>query len=283
MGIDISNVSFKYIKKNGVYELKDINLSISERGEFVTILGHTGSGKSTLVQLMNGLLLPDIGTIKVFDHTLTPKYSGKLKDVRHKVGLVFQFPEYQLFEETVLKDVMFGPRNFGESKEEAEKSARHACELVGISSDLLSRPPFNLSGGQMRKVAIAGILALKPEILVLDEPTVGLDPQSKKDLLNLLVQIQKETQKTIIVITHDMDLVAKYSKRVIVLKDESIVYDGSKEALFSNITKLKEFNLDLPNAAKIALKLREKGLVNFQKIPLSIAELFENIKGDNHE
>lgn len=309
MGINFQKVSFRYNLTDSL-TLNDISLQIDPQNEFVCILGHTGSGKSTLVQNMNALLLPTSGQITVFGknvvkmikHPLklnTKKnklkynivsnklfargnkliYSSSLKELRKNIGLVFQFPEYQLFESTVLKDVMFGPKNFGLSNEEAELEAKKACKLVGLNDDLLEKSPFSLSGGQMRRVAIAGILALNPNIIVLDEPTVGLDPKGKDDLMNLLVDIKKNTSKSIIMITHDMDIVGKYANRVVVMDQGNIVYDGKIRPLFENLDKLYKYNLDLPNSANLALKLKNKGLISFTHLPLSKEELIKVILG----
>jgi energy-coupling factor transport system ATP-binding protein len=310
MGINFQRVNFKYSYKAPL-TLKEVNLEISEKNEFICILGHTGSGKSTLVQNMNALLLPTSGQITVFNKNVikvikhpyklnTKKnrlkynfidnkklfargnkviYSSHLKDLRKHIGLVFQFPEYQLFESTVLKDVMFGPKNYGLSDEEARHEAKKACTIVGLPKDVLEKSPFSLSGGQMRRVAIAGIIALNPDVIVLDEPTVGLDPKGKEELMNLLVSIQKETSKTIIMITHDMNVVGKYAKRVIVMDKGVKVFDGNKRDLFENIERLHNFNLDLPTSANLAVKLKEKGLINYTHLPLSKEELETVILG----
>lgn len=310
MGINFQRVSYKY-SYNAPLTLKEVSLDISAKNEFVCILGHTGSGKSTLVQNMNALLLPTSGQITVFDKNVvkvvkhpyklnTEKnrlkynfvnnkklfargnkiiYSSNLKGLRKHIGLVFQFPEYQLFESTVLKDVMFGPKNFGLSDDEARRAAKHACKIVGLPKDVLEKSPFSLSGGQMRRVAIAGILALNPDIIVLDEPTVGLDPKGKEELMNLLVSIQNETSKTIIMITHDMNVVGKYAKRVIVMDQGNVVFDGDKRRLFEDIERLHRFNLDLPTSSNLALKLKERGLINYTHLPLSKEELETVILG----
>ena len=232
MEINFQHVNFKYDNKQVFETLNDISLTISSKDEFITIVGHTGSGKSTLVQLMNALIFPSNGILTLFNQKIKPKKNKPLKEIRQKVGLVFQFPEYQLFEESVLKDIMFGPLNFGMKIEEAKTSALNIIKELNISEELLERPPFNLSGGQKRKVAIAGILASNPQMLILDEPTVGLDPKGKKELLTLLNKIHEETHKTIILITHDMNVVANYSKRTIVLNKGNIVFDG-KSRLYS--------------------------------------------------
>ena len=283
MGINFSNVGFKYDVKasNTLY---DINLQIDKNNEFITILGHTGSGKSTLVQLMNALNLPTSGSVKVMDTVVEKDNKPLLKPIRKSVGLVFQFPEYQLFEETVLKDVMFGPKNFYKGKVDEKEMALKALKMVSLDESLYDRSPFNLSGGQMRRVAIAGILASDPDILVLDEPTVGLDPRGKTELMEMLVQIQKDTNKSIIMITHDMNVVARYAKRCIVLNNGKIVYDGPKNEMFENRDFLLEHNLDIPDITKLANSLKNKGLITFKKPPLTKEELFEVItRGEDYE
>lgn len=283
MGINFSNVGFKYDVKasNTLY---DINLQIDKNNEFITILGHTGSGKSTLVQLMNALNLPTNGRIKVMDTVVEKDNKPLLKPIRKSVGLVFQFPEYQLFEETVLKDVMFGPKNFYKGQVDEKEMAIKALKMVSLDESLYERSPFNLSGGQMRRVAIAGILASDPDILVLDEPTVGLDPRGKTELMEMLVKIQKDTNKSIIMITHDMNVVARYAKRCIVLNNGKIVYDGPKNEMFENRDFLLEHNLDIPDITKLANSLKNKGLITFKKPPLTKEELFKVItRGDDYE
>ena len=283
MGIRFQNVSFSY-DKIASETLKDVNLEINRENEFITILGHTGSGKSTLVQLMNALNLPHEGMIEVAGIKIYPKNKELLKPIRRHVGLVFQFPEYQLFEETVIKDVMFGPKNFLGKNADVLEEAKLALKMVNLDPALYDRSPFNLSGGQMRRVAIAGILASSPNILVLDEPTVGLDPKGKVELLEMLVKIQKETSKTIIIITHDMNLVARYSKRCIVLDEGKIVFDGPKNEMFENEAFLDEHNLSLPDVSKLAKTLKNKGLISYKRLPLTKEELFEVItRGDKNE
>lgn len=283
MGINFSNVGFTYDVKASK-TLNDINLKINKNNEFITILGHTGSGKSTLVQLMNALNLPTSGTIEVMGTIVEKDNKPLLKPIRKSVGLVFQFPEYQLFEETVLKDVMFGPKNFYKGKVDEKEMALKALKMVSLDESLYDRSPFNLSGGQMRRVAIAGILASDPDILVLDEPTVGLDPRGKTELMEMLVQIQKDTNKSIIMITHDMNVVARYAKRCIVLNNGKIVYDGPKNEMFENRDFLLEHNLDIPDITKLANSLKNKGLITFKKPPLTKEELFEVItRGDSYE
>ena len=258
MGINFSKVNYTYApqkkKVKNKYILEDINLTISEKNEFITIVGHTGSGKSTLVQMMNALLVPTTGSVTVFGNEITYKKQKNLKRLRKNVGLVFQFPEYQLFEETALKDVCFGPQNY--KLENPVAKAKEALSSVKIYEDKYEKSPFRLSGGEKRKVAIAGILASEPNVLILDEPTVGLDPQTKKELLLLLKEINKE--KTVIIITHDMNALWEVSTRVIVLDDKKIVYDGDKYTLFKNEELVRKHSLDYPDIIKIMNTIKEK-------------------------
>ena len=260
MAISLSKVSFAYEKsrKTGpLYVLKDIDLMIdTEKNDFITIIGHTGRGKSTLVQLFNGLLTPSSGEVNVFNKIISNKKKTKLKEIRKRVGLVFQFPEYQLFEETVLKDVMFGPKNYG--LDDIENRAKDALQSVGISEELFNESPFALSGGQMRRVAIAGILASSPDVLIFDEPTVGLDPKGKRELLDLLEKLNKVDKKTIIFITHDMEVVARSATRVLVLDNGNISFDGTKDELFRNEKIVSDNSLILPSTIRILKDIKEK-------------------------
>ncbi|HHU56449.1 MAG TPA: energy-coupling factor transporter ATPase [Acholeplasmataceae bacterium] len=288
MGIKLHEVSFAYYvpkskKKPIHFTLKDINIDINSRDEFIGLVGHTGSGKSTLVQLLNALYLPTKGEIDIFGNVITYKSKIKLKPIRKTVGLVFQFPEYQIFEDTVLKDIMFGPKNFG--IENPEQVAREVAEILGIS-DLLDRSPFNLSGGQMRKVAIAGILASKPEILILDEPTAGLDPLTKIEFLEFLKELNEKHHKSIIIITHDMDIVSKYLKRVLVLKQGNLMFDGPKNKLFENEKLLQTCHLDYPKMIRIMKALKEKLNLDINIYKYTPEEAFAEIKrvvGENNE
>ncbi len=262
MGIKFKEVehSYKgYKKSDTVIAIKNINLNIEETNEFVAIVGKTGSGKSTLISHMNGLLLPTSGSVTISEFTLTSKKNKnpKLKNIRKKVGFVFQFPEYQLFEETVYKDIIFAPKNFGFKPEEIEENVKEVCQRLSIDEELLQKSPFNLSGGQMRKVAIAGILAYNPDILVLDEPTRGLDPIGAEELMEMFSQINKELHKTIILISHDMNLVYRYSNRVIVMKEGEIVFDGKKEELFKD-EKYISYNLEKPEILKTIDAINER-------------------------
>ena len=279
MGINFQNVDFNYSKKASYKQLDQVSLNINEKDEFVMIVGHTGSGKSTLVQHMNGLLLATSGRVEVFNINVIRSKKIKLKPVREHVGLVFQFPEYQIFESTVLEDIMFGPKNFGKSKEEAKQLAIQAAHRIGINDEILERSPFTLSGGQMRRVAIAGAMAINPDILILDEPTVGLDPKGKDELMNLLVHMHNETHKTIIMISHDMDIVASYAKRILVMDQGKLIYDGDKEGLFADEEFLRQHNLDLPVISTIAKGLKAKGFIQYDQLPLTKDELYDIIVG----
>lgn len=238
MAIKVNDLFFTYMKKTNqsTHALKGINLCF-EDNSFTAIIGHTGSGKSTLVQMLNGLLFPDSGTVEINNYLLTPnkRKNKNLKDIRKHVGMVFQFPEYQLFEETVIKDVAFGAKNFGYKENEAIEIAKKALEKVGIPESYYERSPFELSGGEKRRVAIAGILAIDPEVIVMDEPTAGLDPKGSKDIMDLLKEMH-ESGKTIILITHNMEHVIEYAKKVVVLDNGVITYEGCPKKLFeSNI------------------------------------------------
>jgi energy-coupling factor transport system ATP-binding protein len=260
MGIQVKNIFYTYQKKatNATQALMDVSLEIKDN-DFLAIVGETGSGKSTLAQMFNALLIPDKGDVLVNDYVINYKNrkSRKLRGLRKQVGLVFQFPEYQLFEETVEKDVAFGVKNFGVKGEEALNRAHEALKQVGLDESYFKRAPFDLSGGEKRKVAIAGILAIDPDILIFDEPTAGFDPQSSKDLMNLITEFHKNG-KTIIIITHDMDLVNTYTKRVVMLERGQVTFDGTPNELFGYIKGYDR--LDTPSVIKVAEKLKEKGM-----------------------
>ncbi len=279
MGIQFEKVNFKYAE-GSTYEnaaLIDINLDI-ELGEFLAVIGHTGSGKSTLIQHMNALLQPTTGTVKILDKkVIAGKKNQGINSIRKTVGLVFQFPEYQLFEETVEKDIMFGPMNFGASKEEASEMAHKVIKLVGLDEDILSRSPLNLSGGQMRRVAIAGILAMEPQVLILDEPTAGLDPQGQKEMMEVFNNLYEKYNKTIILITHDMNHVAKYAKRVVVMDHGKIVYDGLPKELFLEKPLLKKCQLDLPDLSKLVVEIEDKLNIKLDNEIKSVEDLSADI------
>ena len=242
--------------------------------ELKVMVGISGSGKSTLLQLLNGLLRPTKGTIQFEDFVLDNHSEPKeMKYLRKKVGLVFQFPESQLFAETVLEDVAFGPQNFGVSKEEAEQRAIESLKLVGLPEEFHGQNPFDLSGGQMRRVAIAGILAMQPDILVLDEPTAGLDPQGRKELMSLFKELHLSGM-TIVLVTHLMDDVADYATAVNVMEKGQLVFSGAPKDVFQKVTFLKEKQLGVPKITEFALQLQEKGY-RFETLPITIEEFVE--------
>lgn len=241
--------------------LHEIDLDIKE-GVFTAVIGETGSGKSTLVQHLNALLLPTSGSVEIDEFSVTPdkKKNKNLKQLRKKVGLVFQFPEYQLFEETILKDVCFGPKNFGMSEEDAIKRAKEVLNIVGLDESYLERSPFDLSGGQKRRVAIAGILAADPDILVLDEPTAGLDPQGAYEMMQLFQTLNKKHKKMIIMVTHDMEHVMNYCKEVIVLKDGRVEKKCTTATFFKNTKLMDTLNITPPAIIRVKRLLEEKGM-----------------------
>lgn len=278
MGITLENVNYIY-QAGTPFEgraLFDINLSIKE-GSYTAFIGHTGSGKSTIMQLLNGLNVPTDGSVVVDDIKITANSKNKdIKSVRKKVGLVFQFPESQLFEETVLRDVAFGPQNFGISIEKAEELARKKLAMVGISREFFEKNPFELSGGQMRRVAIAGILAMEPEVLVLDEPTAGLDPQGRRELMSLFKKLHQDGM-TIVLVTHLMDDVANYADYVNVLEEGKIVRSGYPKEIFQDIDFLENKQLGVPKVTKFAQQLVKRGL-HLESLPITIEEFAEVVK-----
>ena len=260
MQIKISNLSYTYLAKtpNEVEALHNVSLDIPE-DKITAIIGHTGSGKSTLIQTLNGLLLPTSGEVRVGEYLITnkKKKNKRIKELRKSLAIVFQFPEYQLFEETVEKDVAFGLKNYGYKEDEAIKLAHKALEEVGIDKSFYKRSPFELSGGEKRRVAIAGIIALNPDILVLDEPTAGLDPLGSKIILNLIDKFNKEG-KTIILVTHDMNIVLNYSDHVIVMNDGKVAFEGTPSELFSG--DISTYSIDVPELFKFVKLLESKGI-----------------------
>ena len=239
--------------------INDIDLELEE-GKITAIIGETGSGKSTLVQHLNALLLPNKGRLVILDHEIeSDKKNRGLKSLRKDVGLVFQFSEYQLFEETILKDVAFGPKNFGDDEETALNKAKKALKLVGIPESYYERSPLELSGGQKRRVAIAGIIAIEPKILVLDEPTAGLDPVGAMEMINLFISLNKNMGTTIIIVSHDNEVVYNYADNVVLMADGSVRYSGDTLSLFNNEELVKQFNLLEPRLVKLKRELREKG------------------------
>ena len=279
MGIILDNVSYTYQEGTPFASaaLSDVSLSI-EDGSYTAIIGHTGSGKSTILQLLNGLLVPTKGSVRVFDTLITSTSVNKqIRQIRKQVGLVFQFAENQIFEETVLKDVAFGPQNFGVSVEEAEAIAREKLALVGIDESLFERSPFELSGGQMRRVAIAGILAMEPKILVLDEPTAGLDPIGRKELMTLFKKLHQDGI-TIVLVTHLMDDVAEFANQVYVMEKGKLVKSGKPSLVFQNVEFMEKIQLGVPKITRFAQRLANRG-VSFKQLPITIEEFKEFING----
>ena len=279
MGIALENVSFTYQEGTPLAStaLSDVSLTI-EDGSYTALIGHTGSGKSTILQLLDGLLVPSQGSVRVFDTLITSTSKNKdIRQIRKQVGLVFQFAENQIFEETVLKDVAFGPQNFGVSEEDAEQIAREKLALVGIDESLFDRSPFELSGGQMRRVAIAGILAMEPAILVLDEPTAGLDPLGRKELMNLFKKLH-QSGMTIVLVTHLMDDVAEYANQVYVMEKGCLVKGGKPSDVFQDVVFMEEVQLGVPKITAFCKRLADRG-VSFKRLPIKIEEFKESLNG----
>lgn len=261
--IEIKNLTHVYSKKTP-YEkvaLKDVTLTINE-GDFLGIIGHTGSGKSTFIQHLNGLIKPQQGEVKVFDINLTQKKpKPDFRKLRQEVGMVFQYPEYQLFADTVEKDIAFGPKNLKLSKEEINTRVRHAMQAVGLDYDYYKdRSPFDLSGGQKRRVAIAGVLAMMPKVLILDEPTAGLDPIGKKQILNLIKSLKNTITPTIVVISHDINEITQYCTRLVVFNNAKVAFDLPVSELFNHSEELLAMGLDIPLAVKVNNHLKANGI-----------------------
>ena len=273
MDIRFKQVGFAY-QAGTPFEMRalhDVSFSI-EDGSYVAIIGHTGSGKSTILQHLNALLKPTEGLVELGDKTIDSTTGNKdLKPLRKKVGIVFQFPEAQLFEETVEKDIAFGPKNFGVSEEEALKIASEVIHTVGLPADVLKKSPFDLSGGQMRRVAIAGVLAMKPEVLVLDEPTAGLDPKGRLEMMEMFYKLNKEQNMTIVLVTHQMNDVSDYADHVVVIESGKVVKEGSPKEVFADASWLLEKQLGVPTTLAFVEKLKEKGWTT-DKMPLTLDE-----------
>lgn len=281
MGNDIvfEKVSYTY-NMNSPFEytaIQDVSFYIPEN-KVTAIIGHTGSGKSTLLQHFNVLVKPTRGKVVIAGESVTNDTAKKsYRQLRKKVGVVFQFPESQLFEETVLKDVMFGPLNFGVTEDEAERIAKEKLSLVGIEPSLYERSPFELSGGQMRRVAIAGVLALEPEILVLDEPTAGLDPMGHQYMLEMFMQLQQQQALTLVMVTHHMEDVAKYADHVIVMNEGRVINQGEPKVIFQETEWLQRYRLDVPQTVRWMRRIEEASGQNIMKTPLTITELVEQL------
>ena len=275
MEIRIENVSVDYqvgpIRNRDV--LHDVDVSI-QSGSFTAVIGYTGAGKSSLLKAMNGLLLPTQGQVKIGTDIIKPeKNKEALKSIRKKVGMVFQFPESQLFAETVEKDICFGPLNFGVPLEEAKSRTKKVIEQVGLSQEILEKSPFSLSGGQKRRVAIAGILAMEPDILVLDEPGAGLDPSGKKEIMDLISSWHAERGMTTVLVTHDMDDVVHYADEVVVMEKGTVVFHDSIHLLFSNEEQIEKWHLDVPVARRFQMNLENQTGVKLNRVCLTVEEL----------
>ena len=257
--LELKNLSYVYGIGTPFEKTAVNNLSLSiEKGEFIGIMGHTGSGKSTLVQMLNGLMKPTSGQVLLDGEDIwaNPK---DIRKIRFKVGMVFQYPEYQLFEETVAKDIAFGPTNMGKSGAELEKAVNDAARFTGLKDELLEKSPFDLSGGEKRRAAIAGVIAMNPEVLVLDEPTAGLDPMGRDVLLSQIVQYHKERKNTVILVSHSMEDIARVADKIIVMNNSNLVMFDKPKEVFSKGRELEKIGLRVPQITKIMLELREKG------------------------
>lgn len=279
--LETQNLTFTYGEGTPfkITALDNVNISL-EKGEFVAIIGHTGSGKSTLVQHLNGLLKATDGKV-LLDGKNIHESKQTLFDARFRVGLCFQYPEHQLFEETVYKDIAFGPTNMGLSKTEIDERVRNAAKYVGIPDEMLAKSPFDLSGGEKRRVAIAGVISMEPEILILDEPTSGLDPRGREQILELVKNYREQTGKTVIIVSHSMDDVARFATKVVVMNDSKVEMTGTVDEVFEKSSRLREIGLSVPQITEIFIKLREKGYNVSEKIYtveqgyLELKKLFE--------
>lgn len=258
--IKLSDVNYTYMS-GGPFEkaaVKDINLEL-KTGQFVGIIGHTGSGKSTLIQLMAGLLKPDSGKISIDGQTLYGKATN-MRKLRFQIGFVMQYPEYQLFEETVFQDIAFGPKNMGLSEEEIKRRVHFAAKLVGLDDEILGKSPFELSGGQKRRAAIAGVVAMEPKLLILDEPTAGLDPGGRDEILCKIRDMHRRLGITVVLVSHSMEDIASLADKIVVMNHGEIAMKGTPDEIFKNAARLKEMGLAVPQIAEVCMKLREAGL-----------------------
>ncbi|GAM14783.1 energy-coupling factor ABC transporter ATP-binding protein [Mesobacillus selenatarsenatis] len=279
MDISLKNVEYRY-QADSPFErlaISDVSIDVPS-GTYLAVIGHTGSGKSTVLQHLNALLKPTKGSVLIGSREIKAGRKEKnLKGVREKVGIVFQFPEHQLFEETVEKDIMFGPMNFGVTEKEAKARARSAINLVGLPEEILEKSPFDLSGGQMRRVAIAGVLAMEPEVIVLDEPTAGLDPRGRKEIMDLFYSLHKKRNLSTVLVTHSMEDAARYADDIVVMHQGKVFTKGTPEQIFSDPKALLELGLDVPEVVGLQLKIEEAFNTKFSKISLSEEELAEMV------
>lgn len=279
MDISLQQVEHRYQEGTPFERLAIQNVSIEiPTGSFIAIIGHTGSGKSTVLQHLNALLLPSKGVVKIGDRLIKGNKKEKnLKSVRQKVGIVFQFPEHQLFEETVEKDICFGPMNFGVSETVAKARAQAAIKQVGLDESILQRSPFDLSGGQMRRVAIAGVLAIEPDVIVLDEPTAGLDPRGRKEIMDMFYRLHKERSLSTIIVTHSMEDAARYADKIFVMHKGEVYREGTPEEIFASPEGLIELGLDVPEVIRFQQKFEERLQIKLPKPCLTMEELTETI------
>jgi len=279
MDISLQQVSYAYAKDTPFEKraLYDVDLLIPS-GSYQAIIGHTGSGKSTVLQHLNALLKPTEGIIRIGStDVVAGKKNKKLREIRQKVGIVFQFPEHQLFDETVLKDIMFGPMNFGVPEEEARQRAIELVRLLGLPEEVMEKSPFDLSGGQMRRVAIAGVLAMNPEVLVLDEPTAGLDPRGRKEIMDLFYRLHKEKGLTTVLVTHSMEDAARYADRIAIMHNGRCVLQGLPQEIFSDEVRLMDYRLELPQSIKFQKKLEDMMNKKLPSLCLTEESLAEEI------
>ncbi|MDO4670722.1 MAG: energy-coupling factor transporter ATPase [Aerococcus sp.] len=277
MQIEFHNVGFKYGAGSAFEQeaLHAVNFTIPDK-KFTALIGQTGSGKSTAVKHLVALLKPTVGEVKIDQWTLTNTTSGQtLRDIRRHVGIVFQFPESQLFEETVIKDVMFGPKNYGASDEEALEMAKQALRQVGVSEELWERAPFDLSGGQMRRVAIAGVIAMKPELLILDEPTAGLDPKGRQEMMEMFYRLYQEQALTVVLVTHQMNDVAEYADHVVVMEHHTAIKEGTPAEIFADEEWLSNHHLGLPDTVMFAKALDSTGQIHMENKPWRFEEFID--------
>lgn len=280
MDISLQHVEYKY-QANTPFErlaIQDVCIDIPS-GVYMAIIGHTGSGKSTILQHLNAILKPTDGRVIIGDRVITNEKKQKnLKEVRRRVGIVFQFPEHQLFEETVEKDICFGPMNFGVSEDEAKKRAREAIRLVGLPEEILEKSPFDLSGGQMRRVAIAGVLAMEPEVIVLDEPTAGLDPRGRREIMDLFYKLHQERNLSTVLVTHIMEDAAKYADQIVVMHKGRVFKKGTPREIFQSPEGLMEIGLDVPEVVRFQLEMEKALNIKLDDTCLTMEELAEAIE-----
>ncbi|MBQ3791779.1 MAG: energy-coupling factor transporter ATPase [Clostridia bacterium] len=279
--VELQNVGFVYGEKgvHPVRALQGISLTLDEGG-VIGLIGHTGSGKSTLVQLLNGLLRPTEGRVLLDGKDLWENPS-KIREIRFRVGLVMQYAEYQLFDETVRSDIAFGPKNMGLSGEELDEAVRRGASFAGLEESLLDKSPFDLSGGQKRRAALAGVIAMSPEVLILDEPAAGLDPRSRREILTRIRDYQRETGSLVIIVSHSMEDMAKYCDRILVMSEGTIVLDGNRSEVFSEAGMLESMGLDVPEVTKLASELKKRGLdigKDVYTVDYAVEKILEKLK-----